>query len=442
MPDQNNDFPTGMRHQISRLPNGLRVATVAMPHMTSVSLGIWAGIGSRYETAPLNGAAHFIEHMLFKGTARRSPLQISQAVEGIGGYLNAFTSEESTCFYSKARYDRFEDLLDVLADMYLHSRFAPADIRKEREVIKEEVSQYFDEPQQHVLELLNAIQWPDQPLGRPITGTLKTLDGLKRPELAGYLKNHYRAGNTLICAAGRITHQQVLLAVKQIARKFTPGPAPSFPPAVTRGRGPAVHIHSRKTEQTQFALAFRTCSRHDEARYALRLLSVVLGENMSSRLFQKLREDSGLTYSVQSSVSYFSDTGDLVVAAGLDADKLGRALKLIAREVENLAERPMSAGELRRARDYVFGQIDLGLENTESQMMNLGEQCLAFNRFTPPGAVKAHLRRVTAGQMRRVAERFFRPERCCLAVITPDKSARREVQRSLPGAVEFVPASA
>jgi predicted Zn-dependent peptidase len=425
-------------YRISRLPNGLRVATAEMPHMTSVSLGIWAGAGSRYEPAPLNGVSHFIEHMLFKGTRRRSPLEISQAVEGIGGYLNAFTSEESTCFYSKARHECFEDLLDVLTDMYLHSRFAPEDIRKEREVIKEEVAQYYDEPQQYVLELLNALQWPAQPLGRPITGTFHTLDGMNRRHLTSFLHEHYRSGNTLICAAGRITHHQALKAVQAMAGKFATGKPPAFVPATARPQGPVVHLHWRKTEQTQFALGLRTCSRHDPARWALRLLSVVLGENMSSRLFQKLREDSGMAYSIQSSVSFFADTGDLVIAGGLDAEKLGPALEVIWKELEDLATRALRAAELRRARDYLLGQIDLSLENTESQMMNLGEQCLGLDGFMKPDEVKAALSRVTAAEMRAVAARFFRPDRCSLAVISSDKSLGRLALRELPGNPQLV----
>lgn len=435
MKKNGEQFPV---YRVSRLPNGLRVATAEMPHMTSVSLGIWAGAGSRYEPAPLNGASHFIEHMLFKGTRRRSPLEISQAVEGIGGYLNAFTSEESTCFYSKARHECFGDLLDVLTDMYLHSRFAPEDIRKEREVIKEEVAQYYDEPQQYVLELLNALQWPAQPLGRPITGTFETLEALNRRRLTSFLHEHYRAGNTLICAAGRITHRQALKAVRAVAGKFASGAPPHFPPANARPQGPVVHLHWRKTEQTQFALGLRTCSRHDPARWALRLLSVVLGENMSSRLFQKLREDSGMTYAIQSSVSFFADTGDLVIAGGLDAEKLGPALEAIWKELEDLATRPLRPAELRHARDYLLGQIDLSLENTESQMMNLGEQCLGLDGFLTPAQVKAALSRVSAAEMRAVAARFFRPERCSLAVISSDKSLGRLALRELPGNPQLV----
>lgn len=414
--------PTPCR--VSRLANGLRVATVEMPQMTSASVGLWAGMGSRYEPAPLNGVSHFIEHMLFKGTRRRSALEISQAVEGIGGYLNAFTSEETTCFHAKARHDRWPELLEVLTDMYLYSRFDPADIRKEREVIKEEVALYYDEPQQHVLELLNATQWPDQPLGRPITGTVATLDRLGRKELTGWMAEHYLAANTLICAAGRLTHGAVLRAARQYAHRFSSGARPRFAPATPRPGGPVIRLHRRAIEQTQLAVGIRTCSRHDGRRYALRLLNVILGENTSSRLFQSVREDSGLAYSIHSSVSFFDDTGDLVIAAGLDEDKLAPVLRVIRRELETLAAQAPSAGELRRARDYVVGQIDLSLENTESQMMNLGEQLLGFGDFLPPEAVKRQLARVTPAHIRQVADEFFRRDRLSVALVSPIRTTR------------------
>src|SRR5215471_17396804 len=180
-----------MTYRVARLANGLRVGTAEMPHMSSVCVGLWVGVGSRYEPAELNGVCHFIEHLLFKGTLRRSAKEISQAVEGIGGSLNAFTSEETTCFHAKACHDRFEELLDVLADMLLNSKFAHADLAKEREVIKEEIAMYLDEPQHQVQELLNATLWPGQPLGRPITGTTHTLDAMTRQQLLDYLCRYY-----------------------------------------------------------------------------------------------------------------------------------------------------------------------------------------------------------------------------------------------------------
>ena len=317
-----------------------------MPHMASVSLGLWVGMGSRYEPAEVNGVCHFIEHLLFKGTKRRSAREISQAVEGIGGYLNAFTSEEVTCFHARASAGRLEELLDVLVDMFLHSRFAPADIAKERDVIKEEIAMYLDQPQQQVQELLNATFWPGQPLGRPITGTARTLDVMRRRHLAGYLRENYVTGNTVIAAAGRLEHRQLLQAVARYAPHFTPGRRPQFAPAHSRQRAPLIRLITRKTEQTQIALGIRTCSRHDERRYALRLLNTILGENMSSRLFQVVREDRGLAYSIYSTASFFDDAGDLVISAGLDTDNLLSTLRLIMRELRRLTRSAGGRGRI------------------------------------------------------------------------------------------------
>src|SRR5881394_3189833 len=411
-------------YQITRLPSGLTVATTEMPHRASVSLGLWVGVGGRYEPAALNGVSHFIEHLLFKGTPKRTAKEISQAVEGIGGYLNAFTGEESTCFYSKGRHDRFDELLDVLVDMFLNSKFDPVEIEKERGVIKEELAMYLDQPQHQVQELLNETLWPNQPLGRPLTGTVKTLDAMTRGDLLNFLRTNYVTGATLLVAAGNLSHKRVLKAVARFAPRFPRGKRPYFVPAANPQTQPRLRLFTKKTEQTQLALGLRTCSRHDERRFALRLLNTILGENMSSRLFQVVREDRGLAYNIYSSLSFFDDTGDLVISAGLDTENVASTLSLIQRELRRLTITPPSASELRRARDYVIGQIDLSLENTESLMMWLGEQLLGYGEVIAPAEVKRRLSQVTAREIRAVARDFFRGERSSLALVSPLKSDR------------------
>jgi predicted Zn-dependent peptidase len=406
-------------YRTTQLENGVRVATAEMPHMTSVSVGIWVGVGSRFEPARLNGACHFIEHMVFKGTRKRSARQISEAVEGIGGYLNAFTSEETTCFHARAAYERFDQLLDVLADMLLEPKFAPTEIEKERDVIKEEISMYLDQPHHQVQEVLNQTLWPDQALGRPITGTPATLDRIGRTLLQSYLRSHYVAPAVVIAAAGRISHLRMLKACKPYARRFSIGPGGDPQPMREHQATPRLKLVSRKTEQTQLALGIRTCSRHDPQRYPLRVLNTILGENMSSRLFQTIREDRGLAYSIYSSPSFFADTGDLVVSAGLDTENLEKTLKLILAELRRLADRSPPAAELRRASDYLAGQIDLGAESTDSQMNNLGEQLLGYGKILTASEMKRRLREVTGAEVRAVARQFFRPERFNLALVSP-----------------------
>jgi predicted Zn-dependent peptidase len=409
-------------YQATRLPNGLTVLTAHMPHMASVSLGVWVGVGGRHEPAPLNGISHFIEHMLFKGTRRRSAAQISQAVEGIGGYLNAFTDEEHTCFYSRARADRLPELLDVLLDMFLNSAFAPVEIAKERDVIKEELAMYRDQPAEYVHDLLNGAQFPGHPLGRPVIGTAKTLNGIRREHFVEYLASHYVTGATVIAAAGDVQHAELVKLVSQRSKAFRPGTPPADQAAPALATAPVVTLATRKTEQTNLSLGLRTCSRHDERRFALRLLNVILGENMSSRLFQKIREEHGLTYNIQSSLSFWADCGDLVVNAGLDTGQVTKTLRLLAGELRRLRDEVPGRAEFGRARDYVLGQIDLGFEGTENHMMALGEHWLGFGRMLAPAETKAQLSAVTPAQVRAAARDFFRPERMTLALVSPRKS--------------------
>jgi predicted Zn-dependent peptidase len=411
----------GLYH-VDTLASGLTVATVEMPQMVGVSVGLWIGVGSRSEPAELNGACHFIEHLLFKGTRRRSARQISEAVEGIGGYLNAYTSEEITCFHARAGHQHFLDLLDVLVDMLLHSQFAPAELAKEREVIKEEIAMYLDEPQHQVQELLNATLWPDQALGRPITGTPETLDRLTRTDLLAFLRSSYVTGATVVVAAGRVRHRDVVQAVERYARSFTGGRRSTFSELVEDQQEARVALRSKKIEQTQLAVGIRTCSRHDERRFALRLLNTILGENMSSRLFQVIREDRGLVYSIYSTPSFFADTGDLVISAGLDTDNLEKTLRLIIGELRRFTAKGPSVAELRRAKDYVFGQMDLSQESTDNQMNWVAEQWLGYGQVRAPGQIKRRLARVSAAEISAAAREFFKPNRTNLALVSPLKS--------------------
>lgn len=411
-------------YRVTYLDNGLTVATAAMNHMASISLGFWVGVGGRYEPAELCGVSHFIEHLLFKGTRKRSAKQISQDVEGLGGDLNAFTSEENTCFFSKARHDRFDELLNVMMDMYLNSRFDRAEIDKEREVIKEELAMYLDQPQQRVQEILNEILWPDHPLGRSLTGSVQTLEAMQRAQILGFQKTHYVAGNTLIALAGHLQHEAVVKAIAPFTRYCSRGRQAAFVPAPTDQQAARVRLLTKATEQTQLALGIRTCSRHDSRRFALRLLNTVLGENMSSRLFQVVREDRGLAYSIGSCLGFFDDAGILTISAGLDTEKLPATLKLILRELTRLTDTLLTRGELRRARDYLFGQIDLGLESTTNQMMWIGEQILGYRKIIPAARIKERLGQVTVSEIRAVAREYFRPERLSLALVSPLKTDR------------------
>jgi predicted Zn-dependent peptidase len=247
---------------------------------------------------------------------------------------------------------------------------------------------------------------------------------MTRKDLVGFLRSYYSSGCTVIAAAGKVSHRQVLRAVRRFQDHFLTGSRNNFSPVRIDQQEPRVHLFTKETEQTQLALGIRTCSRHDERRYALRLLNAILGENMSSRLFQVVREDRGLAYTIYSSPSFFEDTGDLVISAGLDTDNLARSLRLIMRELRRLIEAAPTRAELRRARDYVIGQIELGQESAENQMNWIGEQLLGYGRIHRPSQIKRRLSQVTGAEVQSVARELFRTERFNLALVSPLKSDR------------------
>jgi len=291
-------------------------------------------------------------------------------------------------------------------------------------VIKEELAMYLDQPHHHVHELLNETMWPGHPLGRSLTGTEDTLDALGRRQLVTYQQNNYVAASTMLVVAGNLRHEKVLKAVSRFGQQFRPGKRPLFLPVQEKQTAPRVRLCTKETAQAQLALGLRACSRHDERRYALRLLNTLLGENMSSRLFQVLREDRGLAYSVNSSLSLFDDVGALTISAGLDTDNVSQALKLIQRELRRFTDTAPAAKELRDARDYLIGQIDLSLESTENQMMWLGDQLIGYGKIIPPSQIKQRLSEVRPGQVCSAAREFFRPENMSLALVSPLKTDR------------------
>ena len=404
----------------TRLKNGLRVATATMPALESVALGIWIGAGGRHERGEQAGISHFIEHLLFKGTTTRSARAISQAIEGRGGYLNAYTQEESTCYYAHIAAEHTGEALDLLADMFLHPRFAPTDIEKERGVIIEEIEMYRDQPQQHVQEMLNSILWPGHPLGRPLTGTPKTVSELKRDDFFAYKATRYAPAVTLIAFAGQVDHAPLVARVEKLLGGLR-AHRPTAPRAITAcSPQHEVTVLGKDIEQAQLALGLRLFGRHDPRKYALKLLSTVLGENMSSRLFQVVRERHGLAYSIHTSVELFHDTGMLEISAGVEAAKLPRALHLIMAELSRLRHQPIGAAELRRAKDYIIGQMRIGLEGATHQMTWAADNLLNFDRFIQPDEVIAEVRRLSATDLRQLARDVLQPERLSLALIAPN----------------------
>jgi predicted Zn-dependent peptidase len=390
-----------------------------MPHAETVAVGIWAGVGGRHEPAKLNGISHFIEHLLFKGTARRSARRIMEEVEGVGGDMNAYTAEERTCYYATAPAEYLPRLCNVLSDLYLNPRFAPADIERERGVIAEEILMYHDEPSSHVQEMLNQNHWPGHAIGRPLTGTIETIGRLGKQDFLDYRTSHYHTGTTVVSAAGRLRHEDVVERVGGLleslpkGRKVRTGPPPS--PA----RKARVVIDRRDTQQTQLALGVAAISHHDPRRYALQILHVLLGGNASSRLFQELREKRGLCYSVSTHPSFFEDTGMLNVSLGLDQKNIEKSLRLIRAAFAEMKARLPRVAELRRAKEYVVGASRMALERASSQNARLGGSVLAYGRIVDPDDAHARLRAVTAEEVQAAAEDFLDLRKATVSIVGP-----------------------
>lgn len=413
-------------YQETQLPNKVRVLSARMPQVQSVACGIWVGVGGRYENTREAGLSHFIEHLLFKGSHKRTARAISQAIEGRGGYFNAFTQEEATCYYARVSAKHVWKVLDILADMYVHPRFAPADINKERGVIIEEIMMYRDQPQQLVQDYLGELLWANHPVGRPLIGTPENIARMSRDEILAFKTKKYTGGNTRVAFAGKVDHEECVREVEALMRDLLPRGAPRCKRVDARTVQRQLHVHRKEIEQTHLAMGFRLFGRHDPRRYVLKLLSVILGENMSSRLFQVVREKHGLAYSVHSSMHLFDETGALVVSAGLERARTDKALDLIFGEIARMIDRPVAARELRRAKDYAVGQLEIGLESTVNQMMWIGENNLSFGRLIQPDEVMERIQKVTAEDIQKLAGEIFRPKRTSIAMVTPNDQATQE----------------
>ncbi len=415
--------------KLTTLPGGLRVATCEMPHAQTAAMGVWASVGGRHEPAPLNGISHFIEHMLFKGTGRRSARRIMQEIEGVGGDMNAYTAEERTCYYATAAAEYFPRVCDVLCDIYLSPRLSKQDIDRERGVIGEEILMYRDEPSSHVQELLNATFWPKHPLGRPLTGTLETIEGMGRQEFLDYRASHYHTSSTVVSAAGKVTHDDVVARVTKALGGLGRGRKPSAKPSPVPPARPRLCVEARDIQQTQVAMALPAFSHMDERRYAFHLMHILLGGNASSRLFQELREKRGLCYSVSTHPLTLDDSGVFNISVGLDKKNLEKSLRLILAEFVSLSTKLVGHAELKRAKEYAVGSSRMSLERTSSQNMRLGSSVLVYGKIVDPETVHEKIRAVTADEVRFAAAEILNPSQMTLAIVgpSPDEAMLRKV---------------
>lgn len=405
-------------------PNGIRLLTSRMAHVRSASIAFYFGVGSRYESAELGGVSHLIEHMLFKGSARYPTAQIiSESIEGVGGVLDAETGKEATIYSSKILSSRFDTAMDLLADMVRRPRFDPAELEKERKVITEELSMYRDSPQDWVGVLADDTFWPGLPLGREVVGTRETLQSIALDDMAAYHAAHYVPSNLVVSIVSDLSHERILETATRVLGDWAPGDAPRWEPCPPPAGPPKVRLDRRKTEQTNLVLLTLGLSRADPDRYTLGLLSTILGDGMSSRLFQEVRERQGLAYDVGATGSAFHDTGTFGVFAGVEPARAPAALEAILGELRRLRDAPVGADELARAREYTKGRMALGLEDTFSVASWLGGQELMLGTIHDLDEVLAKLDAVTVEDIQQLARRLLREEWLRLAVIGPHKGA-------------------
>ena len=399
------------------LSSGLRLVTETMPHVRSVTVGVWLTRGSRHESEAQSGIAHFVEHMLFKGTATRSARQIAQEIDSIGGQLDAFTAKEYASYYIKVLDQHLPQALDVLSDLVLRPAFLPDDIVREQSVILEEIKMVEDAPDDLVHEVFAQQCWPTHPLGRPILGLPETVSSFRQEGLRDYFGRTYVAPNLLVAAAGNLDHARLRDLVASAFADVPRGAAAAAetPPELS----PGVAYRQKDIEQSHVCLGTPAHHQAHEDRHALYVLNTILGGSMSSRLFQHIREDRGLAYAVFSNLSTFTDAGMMTVYAGCANERVAEVVDLSLAEMRELCATTVPDAELRRAKDHLKGSLMLNLESTSSRMSHLARQFIVFGRdFTLDDTLQA-IEAVTADDVRRVATDVFRESGLVATVVGP-----------------------
>ncbi len=415
--DERSLFPFQVQKTI--LPNGLKIITEEIPSVHSVSVGIWVEAGSRDEGREENGISHFVEHMLFKGTKRRSARQIAKEIDAVGGILNAFTSKEFSSFYAKVLAEHLSVALDILFDLYFNSVFSPAELEKERQVIIQEINMVEDSPDDYIHDLFSEFFWPRHPLGLPILGRVETISRLNRQKLRKFFLKNYLSFQPIIAAAGKLKHEELVQAVQNYLgqRKFQPKKRHLSPPR------PQAHIQvkEKRLEQVHLILGTKGLAVSHPERYVFSVLNTILGGGMSSRLFQEIREKRGLAYSVYSFISSFFDSGILGIYVGTGDNALNRVLQILLREIKNLTEDYPKPKELASAKEQLKGNLLLSLESTDSRMNRLAKSEIYFKRFIKVEEIIEGIEKVKAEEVSALAKKLFNPEFLSLTVLGPVK---------------------
>jgi len=402
------------------LKNGLRVITSNMPHMESVSIGIWIGVGARYEDKSLSGMSHLIEHMLFKGTQKRTTSTLKEAIEGVGGSFNGFTAEEVTCYLVKLPSNYVELGLDILSDMVLNPKLDPVELEKEKYVICEEIKMYLDQPSHHVFDILAEAMWHNHALGRPIIGYKNTVKKFKREDLVLFKKRYYQPANISVVACGRMGKREKcvsfvrnMFSLPSERKRFT------FEFAHKRHKAREVRVFRKDTKQTHLAMGFHGINRNHRLKYALSIMNILLGGNMSSRLFESLREKKALCYEISSAVKRYKETSTFLVHAGVDNNNTLEAASEIVRELKTLKKNFVTGDELKRAKEYARGQMLLAMEDTASRMLWLGDRIMLEGRAPSLEEILKGIDKVTIHDIRKIANTIFSNDNLSFATIGP-----------------------
>ncbi|HRV03997.1 MAG: Protease 3 precursor [candidate division TA06 bacterium ADurb.Bin131] len=408
-----------MDWEIANLKNSMQVIHKQKSEYYSVSIGILVRSGSRYETPNYAGISHFVEHLVFKGTKSRSARELKESIEGKGGSFNAFTSEEVICFYVKILEPHLETGIDILSDMIKNPLFNPEEINKERNVIIEEINMYRDFPARYVFELLNNAMFGDHPLGTSILGTPESLRNINRETLFNFVENYHTGKNLVLSVAGRFNEDKLIKIADKFLSNIKEGTDTSFVRFEEKMKTPSYKIKIKETEQCHFCLGFHAYPRNDDRRFALSVANMILGGNMSSRLFNEIRENRGLAYDIRSYARSYYDTGAAIISAGLIPANLIESLKIIKEQIRIMIEQQVKEDEIERAKEYLVSQFLMGLEDPMEYMLWIGEQLAAKEKMLSINQVQSKIRAVTEKDIQDVCRDIFK-KNPCFAMIGPE----------------------
>jgi len=414
-----------MKYTRKKLKNGLRIITVPMKSNQTVTVMVLVEAGAKYETHKNNGISHFLEHMCFKGTEKRSVFEITEQLDGLGAESNAFTSEEYTGYYAKAHYKHVDNLIDIVSDIYLGSTLPSDEIQKERGVIIEEINMYEDMPQRIVWDVFEKLIYGDQPAGMTVLGPKKNILNMKRSDFVAYRKKHYVAQGTTVVVSGNINEAKIMTSLKKVFKDIPATKKHAMKKTKDVQSKPEVSVRYRKTDQAHLVIGCRSFSRHDKRAAAVRVLGTILGQGMSSRLFKIMRDERGMCYYVRATPASYSDTGYFSVSAGVNKDRLEEAVEVILGELKKLKEEAVTDRELIKAKDFIIGTKALDMESSSDFAEWFGFQELCHEKIIVLSEFNKKVQKVTSKDLQELANDIFVDAKLNLAVVGPFKNTKQ-----------------